>query len=119
MNAASISPPEAIFGEIVKVTKKKIVDPSNTDLILKALQNKSNQKKTHVVLVLDEVDFLLNGLGNKKKRFDESTLGILLGWASDPSCGFTLIGISNSVGSLDARILHKHVKVRIITSLEI
>lgn len=119
LNAASVSAPEAILDEIAKITGKKNSDPSNPDSIMKLLLKNSKQKKIHVVLVLDEVDFLLKGLGNKKKKFDESVLGILLGWASNPSCRFSLIGISNSVGSSDARTLHKYAKVSMCSPLQI
>jgi Cdc6-like AAA superfamily ATPase len=120
INAASVSAaPEAILDEISKIIGKKSSDPSNPDSMMKLLLKNSKQRKMHIVLVLDEVDFLLKGLGNKKKKFDESILGIVLGWASNPAYSFTLIGISNSVGSSDARTLHKCSKVSIYSPLYI
>lgn len=111
LNSASLASPDAILGEMSKIIGKK-TKSTTPDSIGQALLKSSKQNKTHIVFVLDEIDFLLKGIGNKKKAFADSTLGTVLSWASDPLYRLTLIGISNSVGSSDARLLHKFAKVR-------
>ena len=84
---------------------KAIGKPHNAsiDAIDKHLKKNS---RSHLVLILDEIQFLM-----KHKSMD-STLIRILGWASKESYGLSVIGISNSVGDDDARLLHSKAKVR-------
>ncbi len=84
---------------------KAIGKTSNTSIetIEKSLQKNS---RCHLVMILDEIQFLM-----KSKTMDP-TLVKILEWASSEMHELTIIGISNSVGDNDARLLHSKAKVR-------
>ena len=86
---------------------------SKNEVVEKALKGPSSLKKIlNIILVLDEIDFLLKDF-NKKTISKHSVFGNILQWAHNPEYRFTLIGISNSVANTDARLLHESTEVRI------
>lgn len=84
---------------------KAIGKPHNTsiDTIDKHLMKNS---RSHLIMILDEIQFLM-----KHKSMDPTLIRIL-SWASNKTYGLSVIGISNSVGDKDARLLHSKAKVR-------
>jgi Cdc6-like AAA superfamily ATPase len=75
--------------------------------VKKTLKRTSKKHKVHLIVVLDELDFLLTSTSKMKN----SVLGEILSWASDPLYRLSIIGISNSVGDEIARRLHKNAKI--------
>ncbi len=64
-----------------------------------------NKKSLHLIMILDEIQFLV------KYTTICPTLMRILALAADPMYAITVIGISNSVGDDDARLLDSKTKV--------
>lgn len=114
LSAADL-PADAIISEIANklgVGKGKSVDRDKVEKALKASSGKN--AGGYLFLVLDEVDFLLKNCGNNKKINKESALSCVLEWAVNPSCRLAIIGISNSVGNTEARLLKRSFKVSVM-----
>ena len=109
LNASSLPSPESILEEITKAIGTDVTNDQNA--IEKALKSTKKRKKIKIILVIDEIDFLLKDLVGKKKMKENSAFSSILSWASDPACRMALIGISNSVGDNNARLLHNCAKV--------
>ena len=78
----------------------------NEDRMLK--RSKSDEKKTAVILIIDEIDFLVSErLVDDRLVSSEDSLQTALKWANDDQMAFALIGISNSVASARGRRLHE------------
>ena len=78
----------------------------NEDRMLK--RSKSDEKKTAVILIIDEIDFLVSEwLVGDRLVSSEDFLQTVLKWANDDQMAFALIGISNSVANARGRRLHK------------
>ena len=115
LNASSLSSAEEILSKIAEKVVKKTNLSRNT--IEKALSVKSGQKaRDFLILVVDEIDVLIKKSFESKKD-TESALSCIFRWASDPTFKLTLIGISNKVGSEEARLLHKQAKVSLSFSV--
>lgn len=108
LTASSISRAETILEDIAKALGKDVA--SDRISIESALRSTLKKRKTYVILVLDEIDFLLKDIGNRKMK-DDSAFSSILKWASDSTFRMALIGISNSVGNADARLLYRHFEV--------
>jgi hypothetical protein len=79
----------------------------NEDRMLK--QSKSDKKKTTVILIIDEIDFLISErlVDDHRLVSSEDFLQTVLQWANDDQMAFALIGISNSVANARGRRLHE------------
>ena len=79
----------------------------NEDRMLK--QSKSDKKKTAVILIIDEIDFLISErlVDDHRLVSSEDFLQTVLQWANDDQMAFALIGISNSVANARGRRLHE------------
>jgi hypothetical protein len=78
----------------------------NEDRMLK--RSKSDEKKTAVILIIDEIDFLVSErLADDRLVSSEDFLQTVLKWANDDQMAFALIGISNSVANARGRRLHE------------
>lgn len=106
MNAASLSTPAKLLEEISIALGKKA--NSNIAAIEKKL---SIHNTLPIVVVIDEIDFLMTGYRPSKSK-EENPIEAVLRWASTPEYALCLICISNSVGDDHAKLLHKSVKVR-------
>ena len=113
INAAHIQSSNFVLAEIADSIGQKSTDTKKIEQSLKFRSEKS--KRLPLVLVLDEIDLLLSGK-IKDKKGEESFLKTLFRWAAEPQNGLILIGISNSVGSKDAKRLHQIGKVRCFCS---
>jgi Cdc6-like AAA superfamily ATPase len=71
-------------------------------------RSKSDEKKTAVILIIDEIDFLVSEwLVGDRLVSSEDFLQTVLKWANDDQMAFALIGISNSVANARGRRLHE------------
>lgn len=79
----------------------------NEDRMLKR-RSKSDEKKTALILIIDEIDFLVSErLVDDRLVSSEDFLQTVLKWANDDQMAFALIGISNSVANARGRRLHE------------
>ena len=79
----------------------------NEDRLLKR-STKSNERKTAVILIIDEIDFLVSErLVDDRLVSSEGFLQTVLKWANDDQMAFAVIGISNSVANARGRRLHE------------
>jgi hypothetical protein len=71
-------------------------------------RRRSNEKKTGVILIIDEIDYLVaERLAGDRLLSSEDFLQTVLKWANDDQMAFALIGISNSVANARAHRLRK------------
>jgi hypothetical protein len=72
-------------------------------------RSKGDEKKTAVILIIDEIDdFLVSErLADDRLVSSEDFLQTVLKWANDDQMAFPLIGISNSVVNARGRRLHE------------
>lgn len=109
LNAASISS----YGKLIEEIGTALGKNSNTTI--SAIEKRLSFKKTApLILVVDEIDFLIGGHRQSKSK-DESPIDTVFRWASNPEFALTLICISNSVGDENAKLLHKMVKVNLLS----
>jgi len=106
LNAVAVASPNFLLSRIAETLGKDQSSPS--DVVEKVLSRKT--LKPPLILVLDEIDFLLQG--KDYSAADKSLLNTILNWASKPSYKLILIGISNSVGNTLAKRIQNVVKVR-------
>lgn len=105
LNAASLSSYGKLVEEIAMALGKK---PNTT---IPVIEKKLSSKMTApLIVVVDEIDFLIGGHRQSKSK-EESSIDTVFRWASKPEFALTLICISNSVGDENAKLLHKMVKV--------
>jgi hypothetical protein len=79
----------------------------NEDRMLKR-RSKSDEKKTALILIIDEIDFLVSErLVDDRLVSSEDFLQTVLKWANDDQMAFALIGISNSVANARGRRLQE------------
>ena len=107
VSGATVLKKELILDKIAIALGKNVA--SDKYAIEKALG--STKRKIFVILVLDEIDFLLRDFVYRKEIKEDSVFGSVLKWASDSNFRMALIGISNSVADENARLLHMSAKV--------
>ena len=122
VNAADIISPKHISEKIADALslKGKRRTPEH---VKKALDSSQSGKRATtcscLILIIDEIDLLLSEKGktsNNPSSAGEEALKMLGEWASSDKFRFTLIGISNCVGNLQAKRLQKFGLVSIQTS---
>lgn len=78
----------------------------------KDLLKKVAKKKEMVILVIDEVDNMVSARGGEPESGSAKILQSLCELACDPTCKFSLVGISNAVDNAQAKALKKVGMVR-------
>jgi Cdc6-like AAA superfamily ATPase len=105
INGANVHSSSHLFSEMASILNVKSVEK---------IENRLQKLDHPLILVIDEIDLLMRQLFGPNGEMNMSNL---FSWASDSSYKLIFIGISNSVGSKDAKKIVEKVCIKLWSSV--